>query len=157
MKHCIFIALFGLCAAGLFAQRAGDTLYVNVNSASLKSSTGFFASNTGTVRYADAVRVLAVKGKWIQVRTASNSTGWIAAASLSSRRITASANASSGTAREIALAGKGFSQEVEREYRQDGQSGQSLDYSAVDAMEKAEVSERELLSFIDEGRLAKGE
>ncbi|MCL1815232.1 MAG: SH3 domain-containing protein [Treponema sp.] len=154
MKQMIFIVLFCLSAAGLFAQKAGDTLYVSVQSAELKSSTGFFASTTGTVKYTDEVKVLAVNGKWVQVRTtAGNKTGWIASASLTSKRMAAqgSANAS---AREIALAGKGFSPSVESEYKKDGGK---INYAAVDAMERVSIAQRELLAFIEEGRLAKGE
>jgi uncharacterized protein YgiM (DUF1202 family) len=155
MKRLITCALFCLTAAGIFAQKAGDTLYVNVNSAALKSSTGFFASTTGTVRYGDAVRVLAVSGKkWVQVRTNSSITGWIASASLTTKRISTQANAANASAKEIALAGKGFSPEVEAEYKK---SGGTLNYGAVDAMEKVGTSERDLLAFIEEGHLAKGE
>jgi uncharacterized protein YgiM (DUF1202 family) len=155
MKRLMACALFCLTAAGIFAQKAGDTLYVNVNSAALKSSTGFFASTAGTVRYGDAVRVLAVNGKkWVQVRTNSNITGWIASSSLTTKRISTQANAANASAREIALAGKGFSPEVEAEYKK---TGGTLNYSAVDAMENVNISDRDLLTFIEEGHLARGE
>jgi uncharacterized protein YgiM (DUF1202 family) len=154
MKRTILIALFCLPATGLFAQKAGDTLYVNVNSAALKSSTGFFASTTGTVKYGDQVKVVAVNNKWLQVRTSANVTGWIASSSLTTKKISAQGSAANASAREIALAGKGFSPEVEAEYKKDG--GQ-IDYAAVDAMEKVTVSDKELLAFIEEGHLAKGE
>ena len=154
MKRMICTVLLLLGTAALFAQKAGDTLYVNVNSASLKSSTGFFASTTGTVKYGDQIRVLAVNGKWTQVRTTANASGWIASSSLTTRRIAAQGNTANASAREIALAGKGFSPEVEAEYKK-GQ--RNLNYTAVDDMEKAGPSDRELLSFIEEGRLARGE
>jgi hypothetical protein len=155
MKRFIFIALFCLAAAGLFAQKAGDTMYINVNSAALKSSTGFFASTTGTVRYGDQVRVLAVSNKWVQIRTAtSNITGWIASASLTTKRISTQGNTANASAKEIALAGKGFSPEVEGEYKK---SGGTINYSAVDAMEQITISDRDLLAFVEEGHLAKGE
>ena len=155
MRKIVFAILFCLSAAGLFAQKVGDTLYVNVNSANLKSSTGFFASTTGTVKYTDEVRVLAVNGKWVQVRTSvGNKTGWIAYASLTTKRMAPQGSSASASAREIALAGKGFSPEIEAEYKKDGQK---VDYAAVDEMEKASVTEMDLLAFIEEGRLARGE
>jgi len=154
MKRIFFIALFCLIVAGLYAQKVGDTLYVNVNSASLKSSTGFFASTTGTVKYGDQVRVAATSGKWVQVRTAANVTGWISTSSLTTKRISTQGNAANASSREIALAGKGFSPEVEAEYKK---GGGDINYPAVDAMERSSVSEKDLLAFIEEGRLAKGE
>ncbi|MDR0447762.1 MAG: hypothetical protein LBH07_03750 [Treponema sp.] len=155
MKKIIFATLFCLCAFGVFAQRVGDTLYVNVNSANLKSSTGFFASTTGTVKYTDEVRVLAVSGKWVQVRTTvGNRTGWIAYASLTTKRMAPQGSTASASAREIALAGKGFSPEVESEYKK---GGGKINYAAVDDMEKIIIDEKDLLAFIEEGRLAKGD
>jgi hypothetical protein len=49
------------------------------------------------------------------------------------------------------LAGKGFSTEVEREYR-----GGGPDYSMVDFMEQLVITDPELQQFVDEGRLADG-
>jgi hypothetical protein len=55
-------------------------------------------------------------------------------------------------ATEISLAGKGFSSELEMEYRESG-----LDYSVVDMMESTLIGAEELFEFISEGRLAKGQ
>jgi predicted Zn-dependent protease len=49
---------------------------------------------------------------------------------------------------EIALAGKGFSPEIELEYRKNG-----LDYSSVDMMEILNIDDNDLRKFIDDGRL----
>ena len=155
MKRLIFAALVCLSAGMLFAQKAGDTNYINVSSAELKASSGFFASVTATVQYADEVKVLAVDGEWAQVRTTvGNKTGWIKKASLTSKRIAAKGTAADASAKEIALAGKGFSADVESEYKK---GGGKVNYDAVDEMEKTVISSRDLLAFINEGRLAKGE
>ena len=155
MRKILFVSLFCLSVAGLFAQRVGDTLYVNVNSANLKSFTGFFASTTGAVGYGDEVRVLAINGRWAQVQRAyGNVSGWIVSSSLTTKRIAAQGSTASASAREIALAGKGFSPEVESEYKKN--TG-NLNYTAVDEMEKITISERELFAFMEEGRLNKGE
>ena len=155
MKRFILVLLVGLSAAALFAQKVGDTNYINVSSANLKSSTGFFASNTGAVKYADEVKILALSGNWAQVRTTVGSkTGWIAKSSLTSKRLSAQGSSANASAKEIALAGKGFSPEVESEYKK---SGGKINYAAVDEMEKIIIADRDLLNFIEEGRLAKGE
>ncbi|MDR2210709.1 MAG: SH3 domain-containing protein [Spirochaetaceae bacterium] len=153
MKRLIITALFCLTAAGVFAQKVGDTMYVNVNSANLKSSTGFFASTTGTVRYGDQVRVLGLKSKWVQIRTTGNATGWIPSSSLTTKRI-ARGTGASASAQEIALAGKGFSPAVEAEYKK---SGGTANYAAVDTMERITIPDRDLLAFTEEGHLAQGE
>ena len=148
MRRTIFLAVMALCASHLlYAQ---NTRYVAVQSAEIKSSAGFFASNLGRLSLGDAVTAVRDNGKWTQVR-AGNITGWVASTSLSSRRVIAG-NTVSTTASEVAMAGKGFSPETEIEYRKNG-----LDYSAVDLMERTVVPADDLLRFISDGRLSRGE
>lgn len=125
-------------------------MYVAVNSAEVKSSAGFFGNTIATLALGDTVTVIRDDGKWMEVRTANAQSGWIAATSLTSKRIIGDVR--SASASEIALAGKGFSPEVEAEYRANG-----LDYSAVDAMENLSVPKNDLLKFITDGRLSRGE
>ena len=154
MKRTIFAALLCLAATLLFAQKAGDRLYVNVDSAPLKSSTGFFGNTTETVKYGDELRVTAVSGKWVEAQKIGGKTGWIESAKLTTRRVSSQGNAANASAREVALAGKGFSPEIEAEYKE---SGAQLNYPAVDSMEDVDISDDNLLVFIEEGHLSKGE
>ena len=148
MKKLIFIMVMALCASHLlFAQ---NTRYVAVQTVDVKSSAGFFARNVGTLSLGDTVTAVREDGKWTEVRTGSI-TGWVASASLSSRRIIAGST-TSATASEVAMAGKGFSPETEIEYRKGG-----LDYSMVDLMERTVIPADDLLRFITDGRLARGE
>ena len=150
MKKCALVVIIALCVCPLlFSQASGSTRYVAVQTAVLKDSTGFFAKETGKLSLGDVVTLVRQDGKWSQVR-AGNITGWIASTSLSARQVVASV--SSVTASEVALAGKGFSPETELEYRKNG-----LDYSMVDIMEQTVITIDELLRFINEGRLARGE
>ena len=144
------LSLMMLCTGFLvFSQANRNMRYVSVQDATLKDATGFFAKDLRNLSLGDAVTVIQDSGKWIQVQ-AGNLTGWIAASSLSARRVV---NAHSNvTASEVALAGKGFSPDVEMAYKENG-----LDYSAVDTMERITVPAADLLSFITEGRLARGE
>ena len=136
----------------------GDTNYINVKSAELKSSTGFFSSTTGKVEYGNEVKVLELSGNYARVSTTTgNKTGWIAKASLTAKRITVQGNNSNITDKEIALAGKGFSPEVEAQYKKDKKDAGKIDYDAVDAMEKIVISDNDLRNFIQEGRLTGGQ
>ncbi|GHV24546.1 hypothetical protein AGMMS4952_00340 [Spirochaetia bacterium] len=140
-----------LCAQSL----TGRTMYVTAKTVEIKKSTAFFADSLGTLSYGAPVSVLKENGKWVQIKSLEPPviSGWVAAASLTTKRIIASAGKTSASANEIALAGKGFNQEVENAYRQNG----TLDYSAIDAMEAIEIPSRQLLSFLQEGHLAQGE
>jgi SH3-like domain-containing protein len=129
-------------------------MYVTAKTIEVKSSTAFFADTLGSLAYGSPVSVLQEYGKWAQVKSAEppEISGWVAAASLTSKRIILG-SATSASADEIALAGKGFNQEVENVYRRNG----ALNYGAIDAMEAIRIPNRQLFSFLQEGRLARGE
>jgi SH3-like domain-containing protein len=156
MKRVILCAALSLCAAaGLCAQSlVGKTMYVTAKTIEVKSSTAFFADTLGSLTYGAPVSVLQEYGKWALVKSAEppEIKGWVAAASLTAKRIIVG-SATSASADEIALAGKGFNQEVENAYRQNG----ALNYEAIDAMEAIRIPNRQLFSFLQEGRLARGE
>ncbi|MDR2575575.1 MAG: hypothetical protein LBC52_03940 [Treponema sp.] len=146
------VALFIVASASAQAVKGG-TMYVAAKTVELKSSTDFFASAKGTLAYGAAVTVLQIKGKWAEVRstTGSSISGWTAVANLSAKRIVAGAG-SGATANEVALAGKGFNQEIENTYK----AGGTLNYADVDRTEAQRVSKQELKDFIVEGRLFLG-
>jgi SH3-like domain-containing protein len=129
-------------------------MYVTAKTIEVKSSTAFFADTLGTLSYGAPVSILQEYGKWLQVKASEQPeiSGWVSAASLTAKRII-SGSSTSASANEIALAGKGFNQEVETAYRQNG----TLNYEAVDAMEATSIPNRQLFSFLQEGRLARGE
>jgi len=150
MRRFLFLLIMMLCTSALIlSQSGGSTRYVTVQNVVLKNSTGFFAKEVGNLPLGTAVTLIRDDGKWAEVRAGSLA-GWVASASLSARRVIASG--SPVTASEVALAGKGFSPDTEIEYRKNG-----LDYSMVDSMEKIVVPADDLLRFINEGRLARGE
>jgi hypothetical protein len=157
MKRLIAVSvLLFLIAGTVSAQIArGKAALVWVKSVTLKSSTWFFASSRGTLAYGDEVSVLQTNGNWAEVRSAGNSsvTGWTAVSNLSSRRIIASGSSGRVTTSEVALAGKGFNQEVENAYK----AGGKLNYADVDRTEAIAVPQDELLRFMRDGRLITGE
>ena len=148
---CLVLLVSGIAAAQVAVN---GTLYVAVKTVDLKSSTGFFASNRGKLNYGDRVTVLRVSGRFVEVRSAANSslTGWTASANMSPRQVV-SGTANSASAREVAMAGKGFNQEVEQSYR----TQQNLNYDDVDRVEAYTLDFVALERFLREGRLALGE
>jgi len=150
MRRLLFLLVMAFCIGSVvFSQSGGSTRYVAVQTVVLKDSTGFFAKEVGQLALGTAVTLLRDDGKWAEIRSG-NLSGWVSSASLSARRVTVSN--SSVSASEVALAGKGFSPDTEIEYKKSG-----LNYSMVDSMEKITVPTGDLLNFINEGRLAKGE
>jgi uncharacterized protein YgiM (DUF1202 family) len=156
MKKIFIILIMGIVITAFASAQvtAGGTLYVAVKSLNLKSSTGFFASNRGSLNYGDRVTVLQVNGKFVEVRSSTNSslTGWTPSANLSAKQII-SGNTNVASASEIALAGKGFNQEVEDSYKKTG----TMNYADVDRTEAINVQEATVRRFLEDGRLAMGD
>jgi hypothetical protein len=157
MRKIVFIFCLMIFVTGLVAAQVsrGGTLYVAVKTVTLKSSTGFFVFYRGTLNYGDRVTVLQVSGRFVEIRSATNSslTGWTPSANLSARQIV-SGNTATLSAQETALAGKGFNQEVEDSYRT---QNRNLNYADVDRIEAITVNESVLRRFLEEGRLAMGD
>jgi len=155
MKRVILMLGLALITAGFAAAQAskGGTMYVAVKTVALKSSTGFFAGAKGTLNYGDRVTILQINGKNAEVRSVANSsiTGWTATANLSAKQIV-SGNTNTASAKEVALAGKGFNQEVENSYKSKGKAN----YADVDKVEALSVNETALKKFLEDGRLSMG-
>ena len=152
-KMIVFCALALLISGTLFAQISkGGTAWIASKSADLKSSTWFFAGKTGTLALGDQVTVIQVNGNNAEVQSDANRSlsGWTSVSNLSARQILASGTTS---ASEIALAGKGFNQEVENSYR----TNATLNFDDVDRTEAITVSQDDLYRFVTEGRLNTGE
>ena len=152
-KVFLFFVFILLISGAIFAQISrGGTAWVASKSVDLKSSTWFFASKKGTLAMGAEVTVLQVSGNNVEVRSAANSSvnGWTTVSNLSARRIVASGTA---TAAEMALAGKGFNQEVENSYK----TGTNLNFADVDRTEAITVSQDDLYKFVTDGHLNTGE
>jgi hypothetical protein len=154
-KYLLLAGLLVFFTASAFTQIVkGNSAWISAKTAAVKSSTGFFASKRGTLAYGDQVSVLQVNGKWAEIRSSNGAvSGWIAATSLSARRIVAAGSGSGASASEVALAGKGFNQEVENAYK----TGGTLNYADVDKTEAITVAEDVLFKFISDGHLIAGD
>jgi SH3-like domain-containing protein len=148
MRRFLLLSALVLFMGSFLFSQAGSRRYVAVKSAALKASNSQLSKDLASLSLGDEVALVSDDGKWAQVRAGSN-TGWLPSSSLSARRVVASG--SSASVSEVALAGKGFSPDVEIEYRKNG-----LDFSMVDFMERIFVRSEDLERFVTEGRLARG-
>jgi hypothetical protein len=156
MKRNLFILLLIVFVTGFAAaQSAGSTLYVAVKTLTLKSGTGSFDTNKGTLKYGDKVTVVKIDGKFAEVKSDANPaiTGWTQTANLSKKQIVAGST-STATAKEMALAGKGFNQETEKNLKN---QKKDLNFADVDKTEAIKVNEREVKRFLEEGKLKVGD
>ncbi len=152
MKKIVCILGILLCAAALFAVQNGETVYVAVKKAAIKSGTGNFDKVVAQASYGDELIVDKASNKFHRVHKAGDPSvvGWIPATSVTTKKIVTSSKKVSASADEIALAGKGFSEQVEDGYKT---ANKKLDYSSVDRLESFRITDSSLKTFIEDGEL----
>jgi len=149
--------LFGLPVVTLLlgaalAWAAAGTLSVQVRSGHLRGKPSFLGRVTADVSYAERVQVLEERDPWVRVRGAGGGEGWIHVSALTSKRLVLSAGAedveAAASGDELALAGKGFNEEVEAAFRKEHPE---VDYAPVERMERWVVSAGEAAAFLRAG------
>ena len=139
-----------LAGLALAAFAAGETRYISVQSLAMKEKASGSSKTVRTLTYGDEVTVTQVSGKWTQVspKASPSVKGWVSSSALSKRKIVKGKSITTD-ASEISLAGKGFSEGLEAEYRKDG----SADYASVDLIEGNSVTDGERQTFVKDGKL----
>ncbi len=140
-------------SAGLLwaAPKVGAVVTVRVMSAKVMKAPKFIGPTAGAVSRGDNLTVREVKGDWYRVDGAA--AGWINRTSVAEGKLVLSSKpgGGSGASRdEVELAGRGFTPDVERQYRT---SHPTLDFAHVEAIEEIEVDVAGLSKFVDEGGL----
>ncbi|MDR3570337.1 MAG: SH3 domain-containing protein [Syntrophobacteraceae bacterium] len=158
LESFVLVIGFVLVLAGTVWSDSG-LMSVQVKVAQMRSTPSFLGSIVCPLAYGDRVRALGKQGDWVDVKSSNNRTGWIHQSALTEKLVVLNSGAgvsSSASNQEIALAGKGFNQDVERQYRA---SNARLDYARVDRMESLKISRDQMISFLDDGkvRASKGE
>lgn len=148
-------AALALAAICLFA--AADTLVVKIQSTQLRNAPQFFAPSIAALKAGDKLAKLAVQGAWLQVKTAGGQTGWVHSSAVEIPKFTLLAM-SGGTkteasAKEAALAGKGFSKEIEDSYR--AKHG-DVNFAWVDRMLASKTAASQVEDFLKKGKLGGG-
>jgi Bacterial SH3 domain len=148
-----------LLAAGLAiaAPKIGSIVTVRVLTAKVMAMPRFIGKANGDVSRGQQLTVAEAKGDWIRV--SGGATGWIHKTNLTERAVTLSSKPGgegkgAASRDELELAGRGFTPQVEDQYRQ---KNPTLDFSHVDAIEKTEVDPGKLEAFLADGELSLGD
>ena len=151
MKKWIVMGCAALLATGAWAAKE---MSVQVRDGQLRNRASFLGTVVGAVAYGDRVTVNQAQAGWCEVSIAGK-TGWIHESALTPKKVVLASG--EGDARtgasgeEVALAGKGFSKEVESEYKK---QNPQLDFTWVDWMGRQTVAVEELVQFLKQGELA---
>jgi hypothetical protein len=134
------------------ALAATETVTVIVKKTSIRRDRRFYAPTLSEADFGDTFSVLAREQGWVKVGTGAGE-GWLHESAVTAKKVAASSQGPSGGKtddRDIAAAGKGFTPQVESEYRR---KNPQTDFAAVDRMERLGASETALASFISQGNL----
>jgi hypothetical protein len=131
---------------------------VQVQKCQLRNKPSFLGKILANLSYGDQVNVLEEKESWLNVEpSAKSGSGWIHISALSTKKIILNPGSkdvqASTSSEEIALAGKGFNQQVEQEFKN---QNKGIDFAWVDKMEKIVIPQTEMQSFLEQGDLMAG-
>ena len=136
---------------------AAQTLSVQVRSGQLRDKPGFLSKVVANLPYGDRVGLKCEQGAWRQVSsTRLGKSGWIHTSALTEQEIVLNPTGkdveAAAQSDELALAGKGFNKQVEKQFKKKSK----LNFAKVDQMEKMTISQTTIMKFIKTGDLGKG-
>ncbi len=131
-----------------------EMVKVKVQKSTLFEQPKFFSGVVTSVKYGDKLKLLDKQKDWCHV-TFQGKAGWIHESGLTSTKVSlgtifVGGSSSSPTQDEVALAGKGFTPEIERGYKK---SNPEMNYALVDKIERYNVDDKSLYFFIRQGGL----
>lgn len=150
-KNTFIVVFVSLCTVFSGFAQPPKTMSVQVKEGQLRSTPSFLAEIVAKPVYGDRVEIVQDKGPWKKVAIRGVQ-GWMHTSALTTKNIVLKAGTAavptSATGTEIALAGKGFSEEIEKQYKN---ANRNLDYAWVDRMEKFKVTPELMQVFLKQG------
>ncbi len=147
----VCLALLGIIFLYIPAN-AQETLSVQVKEGELRATPSFLGQIVTRVAYGDRVSVIEDRGTWKKISVRGGKQGWIHTSALTTKKIALKAgqtNVQTGaTQNELALAGKGFNEQVESSFRK---QNKNLDYTWINRMETFKVSPDLMRNFLVQG------
>ncbi|EFL50223.1 SH3 type 3 domain protein [Solidesulfovibrio fructosivorans JJ]] len=139
-----------VCLSGAIAL-AAKVMSVSVRDGQVRQSPSFLGKIVGKASYGQSVDVSAEQGDWAKVTLPGGVSGWMHRTALTTEKLALASGGAGGTGsvsgKEMALAGKGFSAQVEADYRR----SHGGDFAAIDAMERISYNPSQLLAFLSKG------
>jgi len=146
-----FASVFSLLAWSL----AADPATVQIKEASLYEKPSAISKFLGKIPYGTQLTIVSSQAGWVQVKSDALGSGWLRDQAITTKKLAMkSGTQSSGvSATEVSLAGRGFSEEIEKGYKA---KNPNLDYADVDKMEAMGVDDTVLQTFLVDGGVVAG-
>lgn len=157
-RRCLMACCLLFLCFSAAVSAAPTRMNVQVQNGQIRATPTFLGKVVVAVAYGASVEVLQSKGDWMQVKSAQGQVGWMHKSALTTKRVSMSSGSSTAKAGassdELALAGKGFNADVEREFKA---KNKSLNFAAVDRMEKITIPPTEMQAFLAAGAVKPAE
>ena len=155
MKKSAWLLLGCLAAVPVSEPASAEQGWVQVRQVVIRQQPEFFAKSVGSAKYGDALELASTKGDWVNVTLpGGKGSGYVPLSALTKKQVLLTARqavAVKADPSEVVLAGKGFSKELENEYKKNDAAAR---FDRVDAIEKtAVVSDQEVQVFAKQGGL----
>jgi hypothetical protein len=151
MKRKYLLALPGLLLAASIAWAA--TYQVITQEAFIRKDKRFFAPVVVRVPYGEPLEERERQGDWLRV-SYKGAEGWLHVSAVQEQKFRLSSlageRAQESTKEEVALAGKGFTPEVEKAFRE---KNAQMRYDLVNQVQSLKLSDAQILEFIRAGNL----
>jgi hypothetical protein len=132
-----------------------ENLFVKVQSACLRKEPKFYATTIVYLKAGESVVKISSQGGWHFVKTAGGIEGWLHSSAVQTKKIDLVTMDKSlkakASAEEVALASKGFNEQVEKEYKA---RNKDISFAWVDRMLAIKVTPEQIRKFLQEGKLA---
>ncbi len=143
-----FLALLVLASTALAAS-----FKIITSEAVIRKENRFFAPAVGRIPYGEMIQETGRKGDWLKASYGGKE-GWLHISAVQEQKFRLSSlagrKAEESTREEVALAGKGFTPEVEKSYRD---QNPSLRFDLVEQIQRYRIDEQSLQAFIQRGSL----
>ncbi len=137
----------------LASVAVGATMKVITQEAMIRKDKRFFAPVVIRVPHGETIQELGREGDWLRV-SYQGKQGWLHISAVQEQKFSLSSlageRAQETTREEVALAGKGFTPEVENAFRS---KNPKMRYDLVDQVQSYKVAEQQLQAFIRSGNL----
>jgi len=151
MKKEGWILLLGLCFMTAVALAA--TVKVITQEAVIRKDKRFFAPAVIRVPYGSVIQESGREGDWLRV-SYQGKEGWIHVSAVQEQKFQLSSlaggKAQETSKEEVALAGKGFTPEVEKAFRE---KNPKMRYDLVNQVQSSKVDEQKIQAFLQAGNL----
>ncbi len=151
MKGKVWVLVIGLCLVASAALAA--TVKVITQEAVIRKDKRFFAPAVTRVPYGSVIQESGREGDWLRV-SYQGKEGWIHVSAVQEQKFQfsswAGGKAQEASQDEVALAGKGFTPEVEKAFRE---KNPKMRYDLVNQVQSYKVDEQKIQTFLQAGHL----